>query len=354
MPPGAGGASKAVSAGAGVPPEDGAGTPRADWTRDEFAGEAWGDWLLGDPFRLVPRARSTVAQRFPRGEPQEGGYAGRRLMLTFDDGPFPDSTTRLLDILDREQVHAVFFLVGNRVEEIAGRRNGRRTVQRMAAAGHSVGNHSFSHPHLPSLGEDGWKQQILRAHAAIFSVVGYAPTLFRPPYGQVNSAIDRYLTYRGYTRVQWTYVADEFRGRTAPVMARGVLAQIRERERLGKNVGGILLLHDTHQRSVDCAEILIRRLKAENCALLEAGDDDLWRFAGVDDFFRPAGSEEDAANGREALPADPAVREEARRWCAEHEAALEEIRKLDNIEVDLNESGFGGADGYGLPVDEES
>ncbi|MBI5498894.1 MAG: polysaccharide deacetylase family protein [Deltaproteobacteria bacterium] len=323
--------------------------PEVDWSPDEFAGPAYEDWLLGDPFRVAPRARSQDVPRYPRGRPMQGGFPGRRLLLTFDDGPFPETTPRLLEILEREQVHAVFFVVAGRVDETPLRRNGRRMAQQILAGGHSIGNHSYNHPHLVSLAEAGWKQQILRAHAAILSAIDYAPTLFRPPYGHFNGAIDRYLTYRGYTRVHWTYVADEFRGRTPEVMTRGILEQIRERERAGHDVGGILLLHDTHLRSVECAGVLIRRLKAENCTLLDAGDDDIWRFVEPGEFFQPEGQGGEESTTASSVPAAPAALEDARRWCEDHAAELDDIRKLDDIQVNINEDGFGSAGGYGPP-----
>jgi peptidoglycan/xylan/chitin deacetylase (PgdA/CDA1 family) len=341
----------AASVAPAVSAASSASVPEAAWRPDEFAGAATDDWLLGHPFRLVPRQDSAVVRRYPRGRPMEGGFPGRRLLMTFDDGPFPETTPRLLDILAAEQVDAVFFVVAWRVDEIPQRRHGRRIVERMLAEGHTVGNHSHTHPHLPALGEAGWKRQILKAHSSILSITGYAPTLFRPPYGQFNGAIDRYLTYRGYTRVHWTYPADEFRGRPAEVVARGILEQIRVRERGNRNVGGIVLLHDIHQRSVDAARLLIRRLKAENCSLLDAGDEDLWRFVEPSEFFQPAGVDGRHSIPAQSLAADHAVRKEARRWCDAHAGELADIRRLDDVEVNINESGFGGVATHDAPDD---
>jgi peptidoglycan/xylan/chitin deacetylase (PgdA/CDA1 family) len=331
----------------------GAVVPTTDYGADEFAGPAYDDWMLGSPFRLVPRARATRVPYFPRGIPAEGGFPGRRLLLTFDDGPWPEATPLMLAILAREHVPAVFFLVGGRVEDRLERRQGRRVARAIVEGGHAVGNHTQAHPRLPTLTEKLWKEQIVLAHDAIRSAVGYAPTLFRAPYGKVNAAIDRYLTYRGYTRVHWTYVADEFRGKSAGVMVRGLLEQIRERERQGRNVGGIVLLHESHERSVEATELFIRRMKAENCALLAAGDEDVWRFVDFSAFYEPVGAS--AAEG--AAPALRASAEEtatARRWCDEHAAELEEIRSIDAIEVDIEDEGFGRVDGYTPPPVEDA
>ena len=324
----------------------GARVPETEYGADGFNGPAHDDWLLGNPFRLVPRPRGETPPRLPRGRPVEGGFAGRRLLLTFDDGPFPESTPRLLEVLRRERVPAVFFLLGARVQDLELRRQGRRVARMIVQDGHAVGNHSFSHPHLTQLEPAEWKSQIVRGHNAVRSAVGYAPTLFRPPYGSVNSTIDRYLEYRGYTRLQWTYVADEFRGRTPELMVRGIMEQIRERERGNRNVGGVLLLHDAHARSVDCAELLIRRIRAENCTLLEAGDEEIWRFVDAASFYQPLGSpgETEATSAPSATPAEV---EAARTWCTEHHDELEGIRALDRLQVDINAAGFGRVDGRG-------
>jgi peptidoglycan/xylan/chitin deacetylase (PgdA/CDA1 family) len=331
-----------------VPAAGSSAVPVADWATDEFTGPAHADWLLGDPYRLVPRPKGPPPPRLPRGLPYEGGFPGRRLLLTFDDGPIPDATPRLLEILRQERVPAVFFLVGSRIDEVPQRRQGRRIVQQILADGHEVGNHSMNHPHLTELGEAGWKPQVLLAHQAIRSATGFPPTLFRAPYGQVNGAIDRFLTYRGYTRLHWTYVADEFRGRSPELMVRGILEQIRERERGGRNVGGVLLLHESHERSIDCAGLLIRRMKAENCALLDAGDTDIWRFVAAGAFFVPQGGAalDDAHTD---LRASDAEVEAARTWCTEHVDELPQIRSLDALTVDIEDPGFGRVDGYGPP-----
>lgn len=336
--------------GPGGPVGDGAAAgprvPAAAYDSDGFNGPAHEDWLLGNPFRLVPRPRDETPPRLPRGRPVEGGFAGRRLLLTFDDGPFPETTPRLLEVLRRERVPAVFFLLGGRVQEIPQRREGRRVARRIVQDGHVVGNHSFSHPHLTRLDPAEWRNQIVRAQEAIRSAVGYAPTLFRPPYGDIDGSIDRYLEYRGYTRVQWTYIADEFRGRAPELLVRGILAQIRERERQGRNVGGVVLLHDAHPRSVECVELLIRRIRAENCALLDAGDEDVWRFVDAGSFYQPIGSPRETA-ALDRSRATPAEVAEARTWCEEHRDELNSIRALDRLEVDIDDAGFGRVPGGG-------
>jgi peptidoglycan/xylan/chitin deacetylase (PgdA/CDA1 family) len=312
----------------------------------DFAGPAYEDWLLGFPTRVLPRPRGSETPDYSRGKAVDGPLPGRRLLLTFDDGPFPETTPRLLDMLKREGVPAVFFLVGSRVQDIAGRRHGRQIVRRMVAEGHVVGNHSWSHPHLPTLGENGWKSQITRTHDAVRSVAGYAPTLFRPPYGRTNASIDRYSSYRGYTKVMWGYTADEFRGLAAQTVARGLLESIAERERAGRDPGGVVLLHDAHGRSVDAAEIVIRRLKAENCAVLEQDERNLWRFVPFTPFFEPINGPPTDRSDPGATPDEIAA---ARAWCEVHAAELDAIRAIDEVALPPARAATEDDGGYAEP-----
>lgn len=293
---------------------------------DEFAPPAASDWLLGFPDRILPRSIAPSAPRYSRGRAVDGKIAGRRLLFTFDDGPYPTTTPRLLDILAREEVPAVFFLVGNRLSDKPRFRANRLVARRIAAQGHVVGNHSYNHLSLPDLDERRRKEQIIKAHEAIREVVGYAPTLFRPPFGNYNVAMDHYLTYRGYTRVMWRYAGDEFRGRSARVIAHDLFRRIRERDRSRDDPGGVILLHDSHSTSVDAAEMLIRRIKAENCDLLGAGDEDIWRFVDFEPFFEPINGPDNPLEG--PSPAGEEALRRARQWCREHEDELDHIRRI--------------------------
>lgn len=105
------------------------------------------------------------------------------IALTFDDGPNPITTAQVLDILDREQVHATFFVVGSRIA------NQGALLRRMYSAGHEIGSHSWSHPDLTSMSPDQVMRQVNLTQAAIIREGIPAPTLFRPPYGAVNPTV---------------------------------------------------------------------------------------------------------------------------------------------------------------------
>ena len=123
----------------------------------------------------------------------------RTVALTFDDGPGP-ATPAVLDILHKNGVHATFFVIGQRVAAEP------KLVQRIAAEGHALGNHSWSH-HIPSA-KAGWKRstvtaEIERTNRAILAVTGLKPCLFRPPGGIVKGA-QRATHTAGLSMILWS------------------------------------------------------------------------------------------------------------------------------------------------------
>lgn len=115
-----------------------------------------------------------------------------RVALTFDDGPDPLYTRQVLEILDRYGARATFFCVGHHVAALPD------LVRRIAAAGHEVGNHSWSHPYLPDLTPDQLREQLDRTAESVAKLTGEAPARFRPPYGalspEVLAALEGYPT----------------------------------------------------------------------------------------------------------------------------------------------------------------
>jgi peptidoglycan-N-acetylglucosamine deacetylase len=112
-----------------------------------------------------------------------GASGQRRIALTFDDGPDPAWTPRVLDLLGAAEVRATFFLIGERAERAPA------VVRRMAAEGHEIGNHSWSHRSLWLCGPRATERQIRQAHDRLGALAGAPPRHFRPPWGMVNAAM---------------------------------------------------------------------------------------------------------------------------------------------------------------------
>jgi peptidoglycan/xylan/chitin deacetylase (PgdA/CDA1 family) len=160
-----------------------------------------------------------------------GARARRAIALTFDDGPDPVTTPRVLGLLEARGARATFFCVGRRVEAH------RDLVAEMARRGHSVENHSHRHRHAffflpPALLRD----EIERAQAAIAAATGRAPRLFRAPAGIRSPLLEPALARAGLDLAAWTRRGyDTVTGDVSRVLARLVR---------GLAPGDILLLHD--------------------------------------------------------------------------------------------------------------
>jgi peptidoglycan-N-acetylglucosamine deacetylase len=124
----------------------------------------------------------------------------KNVALTFDDGPSPRWTPQVLDILKANHVHATFFMIGQNA------RGYPSLVRRVVAEGHTVGNHSYSHPNMTTLSSRLQAASMDNTTKYISAAIsgGYKPCFFRPPYGAYNSTTSRLAAARGMTMVTWS------------------------------------------------------------------------------------------------------------------------------------------------------
>lgn len=153
--------------------------------------------------------------------------------LTIDDGPDPEVTPAVLDALDATGICATFFCIADRA------RQHPQWVRQMVERGHSVQNHSFSHPHSFSLrGPRGLRGEIKLAQEILTELSGERPTCFRAPAGLRNPFLDPVLHREGLQLVSWTRRGFDTRERSPHKVA--------DRLTTGLAAGDILLLHDGH------------------------------------------------------------------------------------------------------------
>ncbi len=152
------------------------------------------------------------------------------IALTFDDGPNPTYTPQVLAILRQYKVKATFFCVGNLVQAYP------YLVKQEYNEGHTIGNHTWGHPNMPSLSIASIIWQMTAAGDAIQRAIGTRPNLFRPPYGAVNSAVLTYVNYFALTVIQWNVDPRDWSRPGVDVIYARVLAQT--------SAGSIILLHD--------------------------------------------------------------------------------------------------------------
>ena len=138
----------------------------------------------------------------------------RKLAITFDDGPNPTITPKLLDLLDRYQAKATFFLIGRFARECS------ELVKEIAARGHVVGNHTDTHPNLFWLAPSQVAAELRRCHDAISDALGAPPKWFRPPYGFRNPWVIPAAAELGCRTVMWTLIPGDWLERPAEWLIR--------------------------------------------------------------------------------------------------------------------------------------
>jgi peptidoglycan/xylan/chitin deacetylase (PgdA/CDA1 family) len=170
------------------------------------------------------------------------------LALTFDDGPHPELTPRLLDILRAEGVRATFYVVGKNVEAYP------EIARRIVAEGHEIANHSWSHPALPSLGAARLNQELESTSAVIERVTGRRPTNMRPPYGALNERVRRtIINDHKMDIILWSVDPLDWKRPGAAVVTQHLVQ--------GAQPGGILLAHDIHPGTIEAMPGTIAQLK---------------------------------------------------------------------------------------------
>jgi peptidoglycan/xylan/chitin deacetylase (PgdA/CDA1 family) len=171
---------------------------------------------------------------------------GRRVVtLTFDDGPFPETTPTVLRVLAKHKVHAAFFVIGRYLDGDEPRAKASRDVlNQVVAQGHLVGNHTHDHARLTTVTHTQVLEQIDQGAASIERVTGRRPILFRPPFGELDDFGRAAARERGLDLVLWSIEKQDMRRADSHEVFRELVGQIEYKE------GGIVLLHDIRWTSI--------------------------------------------------------------------------------------------------------
>jgi peptidoglycan/xylan/chitin deacetylase (PgdA/CDA1 family) len=158
------------------------------------------------------------------------------LALTFDDGPNPAWTPRLLEVLASHGVRATFFLLGRHAQAE------RELVRRTAAAGHLIGNHSWSHPNLAFAAASRVREELAWANDALEQITGAAVKFFRPPFGARRPAVFRVARGLGLTPVLWNAMTSDWNEPPAEQIVQQLTAKIDRLTRHGRAAN--IVLHE--------------------------------------------------------------------------------------------------------------
>jgi peptidoglycan/xylan/chitin deacetylase (PgdA/CDA1 family) len=181
----------------------------------------------------------------------------RVVALTFDDGPDPARTPELLDALAELDCKATFFCLGANVDA------NPELARRIVAAGHEVGNHTYTHRYLPTTRSKSVEQELALADRAIAKATGTVPTLARPPWGGRSPWNVRAFRRLGKQPVLWDVNSFDWKGHAADDVARRVLDRARP--------GSIVLMHDGGRDgavTVDAVRLLVPELRARGYELV--------------------------------------------------------------------------------------
>ena len=195
----------------------------------------------------------------------------KRLAVTFDDGPNDPHTLRILDVLANYEVKATFFVVG----KFAERRP--EIVRAAAAAGHEIGNHTYSHPNLILRGSSQVRREIVQCESVIRDAAGVSCNLFRPPWGGRRPGTLRAIRGAGYEPVLWSAAGYDWKAKSAQQIVDNLARQV--------NGGEVILLHDGDHRAPDgdrtltvaAIDLLLRRYRDEG-----------YEFVTVSQMMKPA------------------------------------------------------------------
>ena len=174
----------------------------------------------------------------------------KQIALTFDDGPHPSQTHQILEILDHYGVKATFFMIGVNVE------NYPDAAKEVIARGHEVGNHTYSHSHLQSMGEYSLMREVNRCEDVLESLCEYRPHLFRPPEGVINPHVEACAARGDYRLILWSLDTKDWETKNAEIISARVLNQIQP--------GDIVLMHDyvAKSKTPEALEFFLPKLLA--------------------------------------------------------------------------------------------
>ncbi len=192
----------------------------------------------------------------PTGSPQgdseiDKASTQKMIALTFDDGPFPPVTERIVKTLAENDAKATFFVVGNRVEQY------KSTLELVYEGGNQIASHTYSHKDLTNLSVKEIKEEINSANESINKIVPVGETYLRPPYGKKN---DLMIKNVGVPMILWSLDTMDWSSKDANAVVKEIMDVVKD--------GDILIMHDLYPSTAEAMEIAIPKLIKEGYQLV--------------------------------------------------------------------------------------
>lgn len=188
------------------------------------------------------------------------------LALTFDDGPYPKVTNRILDVLEENGAKATFFVMGNRLDT-----NGdtyKDAVKRAYSLGCQIGNHTYSHKDLTKLSAKEIKKEVSRSNDCINAIAPMGDAVLRPPYGARNDTV--YSTVK-VPMITWSVDTEDWKSKDRDTIVKNILDTVSD--------GDIVLMHDLYESTADAVEVVVPKLIEMGYELVTV--DELFEVKGV-------------------------------------------------------------------------
>lgn len=178
--------------------------------------------------------------------------------LSFDAAWGNEDTVQLIEILERYDVKATFFVVGDWVTKYP------ESVLQLHEAGHEIMNHSDKHKHMPQLSRDGITNDINSCNDKIEKITGVRPTLFRPPYGDYDNKLITTIKSIGMETIQWDVDSLDWKDLAAPDIQKRVLDRVKP--------GSIVLFHNAALHTPAALPGIIEKLQADGYDLIKISE----------------------------------------------------------------------------------
>ncbi len=198
--------------------------------------------------------RAVAASASPSVSPQISFSSvhvdGPYVAMTFDDGPSATLTPKLLDLLAAHHMKATFFVIGQNASDHP------EILKRAAREGHEIANHSWSHPNLGKMSDEGVRRELQKTDDAIKAAIGIRPTLMRPPYGSITARQKIWIHSEfGYKIIIWDVDPLDWKRPGPSVVTHRIVSEARP--------GSIILSHDIHPPTIEAMPATFDQLQAK-------------------------------------------------------------------------------------------